>query len=215
MNVLVIAPHPDDEAIGCGGTIRLHFERKDRVCVVFLTSGEAGLKHLPREQAWSVREREAASAAERLGIASTRFFRQPDWTLGATISPTAALLSAVLRTECPETIYLPHEREWHPDHQAVPPIVRAALDAGYDLKPKLLAYEVWTPIQEYDHVEDVTLTMARKLQAVRCYRSQLAGFRYDRAVRGLAQYRGALTLRCRFAEVFRAVSPLHAPSPRT
>jgi hypothetical protein len=73
--------------------------------------------------------------------------------------------------------------------------------------PTLLAYEVWTPLQEYDRVEDITPTMRRKLHAVRCHRSQLAGFRYDRAVRGLNIYRGSMTIGCRFAEVFQAVAP--------
>ena len=56
---------------------------------------------------------------------------------------------------------------------------------------------------QYDHVEDITETMARKLRAVRCYRSQLAQYRYDRAVHGLNQYRGITAAKCRFAEVFK------------
>ena len=66
MNVLVVAPHPDDETIGCGGTLCLHQQRGDRVVVVFLTSGELGLKHLPPQEAWTIREKEA-NAAARIG----------------------------------------------------------------------------------------------------------------------------------------------------
>jgi hypothetical protein len=57
-------------------------------------------------------------------------------------------------------------------------------------------------MRRYDWPQDVTPFMARKLQAVRCYRSQLRTFRYDRAVRGLNQYRGCLAAGCRYAEVF-------------
>src|SRR4051794_41593260 len=111
MNVIVIAPHPDDESIGCGGTICLHATCGDRVSVVFLTSGELGLKHLPREEAWRVREREAECAAAVLGIASTRFLRQPDWSLRDVVDETAVLLRADLEREPPGMIYLPHTRE--------------------------------------------------------------------------------------------------------
>ena len=82
MNIMVIAPHPDDEAVGCGGTIRLHAERGDRVTAVFLTSGELGLPHLPPETACRIREDEAAVAAEVLGIAALSFLRWPDSHVG-------------------------------------------------------------------------------------------------------------------------------------
>lgn len=201
-NILVIAPHPDDESIGCGGTLCRHTARGERVTAVFLTSGELGLEHLPREEAWRVREGEAEAAAGILGLADLVFLRRPDWFVGEGVDDAAALLRPILAREAPQAIYLPHRREWHPDHQAAFAVVGSALrDSGIPV-PDLLAYEVWTPLSEYDQVKDITPVMAQKLRAVRCYRSQLAGFQYDWAVRGLNQYRGALAARCRYAEVF-------------
>ena len=206
MNVVVIAPHPDDEAIGCGGAIRLHVDHGDQVYAVFLTSGEAGLKRLPPEAAWQVREGEAREAAKILGIASTIFLRQPDWCLGDAIDQAAAALAPALAQASPGLIYVPHAREWHPDHRAAIPILRAALAATEYSAPSVLAYEVWTPLENHDRTLDVTSKMKKKLRTVRCYKSQLEGFRYDRAVLGLGIYRGALTLGCPFAEVFEAVT---------
>lgn len=214
MNVLVIAPHPDDEAIGCGGSLCLHAGRGDRVVVAFLTSGELGLKHLPREQAWGVREREAERAAEVLGVASLTFLRGPDWLLGERLAETAAALRPVLQREAPEKIYLPGAQDGHPDHRASLPILRAAQGQADAPPPSLLAYEVWSPLAEYDRVEDVTPVMRRKLRAIRCYQSQLEGFRYDRAARGLNQYRGALAALRPYAEVFQSVAPGSGESVR-
>jgi len=202
MNVMIIAPHPDDEAIGCGGTICLHAERGDRIVVAFLTSGELGLKHLPREHAWKIREQEAEMAATVLGVAALSFLRLPDWHVGDGVEEAAASVAPFLAREAPNTIYLPHPQEWHPDHRACLPLVRRALESNDAPIPTLLTYEVWTPLTQYDDGEDITRVMRRKLKAVRCYRSQIERFRYDRAVRGLNQYRGALAWRCRYAEVF-------------
>jgi LmbE family N-acetylglucosaminyl deacetylase len=202
MSLLVLAPHPDDEAIGPGGTIALAAARGERVVVVFLTSGELGLEHLPREEAWRVREHEAAAAAGVLGLARLHFLCRPDWFLGEEVAAAARLLAPILREEAPAQVYLPHPEEEHPDHRAALPVLRRALEEAGISRPATRTYEVWTPLSRYDAVEDVTPAMARKLHAVRCYRSQLAGFRYDRAVRGLNQYRGCLAARCRYAEVF-------------
>jgi LmbE family N-acetylglucosaminyl deacetylase len=207
MNILVIAPHPDDESIGCGGTICLHTDRGDRVTTVFLTSGEIALKHLPREEAWQIRETEAAAAAEVLGIARLNFLRQPDWFVNEMIEETGAMLHPIIEEEQPEIIYLPHERESIPDHEVSLAIVRSALSRiELSSKINLMTYEVWTPLSEYDHIEDITSVMSRKMKALWCHRSQIGYFRYDQAVRGLNRYRGELGARCRYAEVFQTAS---------
>lgn len=206
--MLVIAPHPDDEAIGCGGAVCLHAGRGDRVSAVFLTSGELGLKHLPCEEAWRIREAESHAAAEVLGLSGATFLRQPDWGVGDQITEAAAALRPVLEREMPALVYVPHADDGHPDHVATLPVLRAAFAevVGSRSPPAVLAYEVWTPLGEFDHVEDITPVMRQKLRAVRCHASQMREFRYDLAIRGLNRYRGALAARCKYAEVFRGVN---------
>src|SRR6185436_21151558 len=76
--VLVISPHPDDESIGCGGTLRGHVLAGDRVEVVFLTSGEAGGHGKPPDETARIREQEAKAAGSILGVRKIEFWKQPD-----------------------------------------------------------------------------------------------------------------------------------------
>jgi len=205
MNILVIAPHPDDEAIGCGGTLCNHAVRGDRIAVVFLTSGELGLKKIPRNQAWKIRESEAARSRKILGITALHFLRLPDWYVSKHIRRAAGFLRPILKQEKPGMIYLPHSGDWHPDHKAALPIVRAALRGSGLPVPAVRGYEVWTPITEPHHIADITKMMPRKLRAVRAHRSQLSEIDYARAVQGLNQYRGELSTRFHYAEVFQNI----------
>lgn len=203
MKVLVIAPHPDDETIGCGGVLCLHRQRGHRSTVVFLTSGELGLKRLPQQRARAWREREARRAASILGVERLHFLRQPDWMLGDDPGPAVRGLRAVLRAEKPALVYVPHAHEWHPDHVAASRILQRALASGKEAVPAIREYEVWTPLTAPDQVEDISRVMPSKLRALRAHRSQLVEFDYERAVRGLNAFRGALSGQCRYAEVFR------------
>jgi N-acetylglucosamine malate deacetylase 1 len=202
MNIMVIAPHPDDEVIGCGGTLSLQIAKGDRVSVVFLTSGELGLKHLVREEAWQIRESEAEEAASLLGIGDLHFLRCPDWFLSDHIDAAGAALAPILTSIHPDMLFVPHVDEWHPDHKAALPVVQSAFGKTSIRKPSMLAYEVWTPMQTFDDVRNISAVMDAKLNALQCYRSQLSDFRYDRAVHGLNEYRGALAAKCDYAEVF-------------
>ena len=204
MNILAIAPHPDDESIGCGGALRKHVLAGARVTVVFLTSGELGLKHLDKEKAWQVREGEARKAAEILGIAETIFLRGPDWMIGD--SAVAEQLQPILESKEWSTVYLPHPGEWHPDHKACVSIVRSAVPTQRDFSAVLRGYEIWTPLSEYQHVEDISAAMAVKLRAIRAHQSQTAQLHYARIALGLNAYRGAIAGRCRYAEVFQHIA---------
>ena len=206
MKILVIAPHPDDESLGCGGAVSLHVQRRDEVNAVFLTSGELGLKKLSREAAWKIREAEARAACKVLGIQEANFLRLPDWMMGDDVAGAAVKLRTVLQDFRPEMIYLPHPHEWHPDHQAALPVLRAALENAAFILPKLRGYEVWTPLTEHQHVEDITQVMSRKLRALRKHASQMQEWDYARAIRGLNAYRGVMAGRCDYAEVFQELS---------
>ena len=149
-----------------------------------------------------------------LGIAAVRFLHQPDGHLGECVTEAAAAMVPLLEQELPDLIYLPHAYDWHPDHRACLPIVNMALASCDVPRPRLLCYEILTPLTEYDEVTDISSVMQRKRKAVRAHRSQVKRLPYDSAVRGLNQYRGAVTHLGQFAEVFAEQGPKIAGIPR-
>jgi N-acetylglucosamine malate deacetylase 1 len=211
MNTLVVAPHPDDETIGCGGRVVLATAAGETVGAVFLTSGELGLEDLAVDRARAVREAEAEEAAQILGIASLTFLRQPDWFLSGAWAQAATALHHLLRREPPNRLLIPHIDEWHPDHAATAAIARMVL-RNVQETIDVQTYEVWTPMTAFDDVEDISVVMPTKLAAVRAYRSQVEKFRYDEAVEGLNRFRGALTGRCRYAEAYGQLEATDQPA---
>jgi N-acetylglucosamine malate deacetylase 1 len=207
VNILIIAPHPDDEAIGCGGAVCLRVEAGDTVGAVFLTSGELGLAPASAEDAIRTREAEAAEAGGILGISTLDFLRLPDQGVAREVRAGATRLAPILERSRPGVVYLPHPGEQHPDHAASLPLVRNALAIARIAPPELRGYEIWTPLAHFEYVEDITRVMPRKLEAIRSHRSQVAKFRYDRAAVGLNQYRGVLAGGCEYAEVMAWLDP--------
>jgi N-acetylglucosamine malate deacetylase 1 len=191
--VLVISPHPDDEAIGCGGTLCRHVAQGDPVRVIFLTSGEGGGHGRSRLETQQLREDESAAAAEILRLDGFEFWHQPDGALRAA-RQVVDRLRKVLAEWKPDFVYVTHDGEMHPDHRAAARIVRNAL-SGPDapaVKPAVFLFEVWTPMQRMDEIVDISDYLACKLAAIRAYRSQCEQVRFDEAALGLSRYRGEL-----------------------
>jgi LmbE family N-acetylglucosaminyl deacetylase len=199
-SVLVVAPHPDDESIGCGGSLALHREQGDRITALFLTSGELGLKQFTPEEAWRIREAETQAAAQVLGIRQLRFLRAPDWFLADHIDSLLPDVRRMFDELAPNYVYVPHSNEWHPDHKAAATIVSSVV-AEKGITAEIRSFEVWTPLTFFQELRDITSVMDRKLRAIRCHDSQLQDIRYDDAIAGLNRYRGAIA-RCQYAEVF-------------
>lgn len=208
-NILVISPHPDDEAIGCGGTICKHIAGGDHVEVIFLTSGEKGGHGRSVEETIITREQESKNAAEILQLAHIEFWREPDGIFAAT-EMNIARLSKKLGLLQPSVVFVPHENEEHPDHKAAALLVNKALEqlGSTETLPVVWMYEVWTPIQEMDHIVDITEHIETKRKAILAYKSQCEVLAFDEAIIGLNRYRGEM--HCwpygEYAEVFKKPS---------
>jgi LmbE family N-acetylglucosaminyl deacetylase len=205
--ILVLSPHPDDEAIGCGGTLRWHVEQGDDVRVIFLTSGELGVRGKDPADTARIRESEAAAAVKVLGCHTLEFWRQRDGHCKVTPA-LVQRLDVLLETTKPDILYVPHGREAHRDHRAALRLVVRVM-ATRVAPPSVLLYEVWTPLQQIDHVQDISAHIEVKCAAIRAHRSQCDIMQFDDAARGLARYRGEMHSwpGGPYAEVFQRLSP--------
>jgi N-acetylglucosamine malate deacetylase 1 len=213
--VLVLAPHMDDETIGCGGSLALHARQGAHITVVFLTDGRLGAADIGvmmgamREQAQreliARRRCEASAAIETLGVQKMVCLDVEDGTLQS--SPDAAeRLRAVLLEVRPELVYLPFWLEEHTDHRAASRVLLdAARGAGLDFR--CVGYEVWTPLFP-NCLVNIEATMPTKKAALAHYASQLQQGAYLHTSVGLNAYRaaGLLNPQGAYAEAFCAMS---------
>lgn len=212
--VLVLAPHMDDETIGCGGTLALHARCGARITVVFMTDGSQGTvdvttlsgeARVRREREINaLRKAESALALHELGIHAAVYLDGPDGRLSAR-SDLAARLRAVIEECRPDLIYLPHFLEEHPDHRATTDVLLAACE-GTSWEFLCMGYEIWTPLFPNCLVR-VSETIELKKRALSHYASQIAQANYTQACLGLNAYRaiGLLDSHDAYAEAFCAV----------
>jgi LmbE family N-acetylglucosaminyl deacetylase len=204
--VMVIAPHPDDEVIGCGGTIRRHVLAGDPVSILYLTRGEhsCGYPWLDPEEKKLERMAEARKSCGILGVQDFVFLDGSDGKCNLpqeSILLTQALRAA-LNERRPKVIYVPHADDNHIDHIAAFRIV-TRLACQSDWQPLVYQYELWSPLTA-DFAVDITSHMRAKLKAIKCHRLALDAFNYLPTAVGLAAYRsGTMLERKGYAEAFK------------
>jgi len=189
---LVVAPHQDDESLGCGGAIALLARANVPVLVVFVSDGSKS--HLdspsyPPERLRETREAEALAALGHLGLATrdATFLRLPDSAVPQAGRPgfdtAVEAVRALLQAWRPATILLPWRRDRHADHVASWQIVRAAV-GKVSVPPRFLEYPIWlwdsteafrTPTEREARAWrlDIAPVLPQKLAAIDAHRSQL------------------------------------------
>lgn len=178
LDILVIAPHPDDAEIGMGGSLALLLAEGYRVGILDLTDGEPtplGSREL--------RSRETEAASQVLGIPWRRCLGLPNRSLEHTLDARWAV-AGVLREVRPRILFAPYWEDAHPDHVAATALIEAARFWAKLTKSDMAGQPHWAAHIYYyfslhlrvherpAFVLDITAHLETKLRAVQCFGSQ-------------------------------------------
>lgn len=210
---LVIAPHPDDEILGCGGTMARMVEEGLDVQVAVVTTGRPPAF---AEDGVAQVQAEMRKAHALIGVSRTHMLGLPAAALDTVpASELNGALARVVSEVRPDTLFVPFLGDIHTDHQlAFLGAMVAARPRNLDGPTRILAYETlsetnWyaapltSPFVPTVHV-DIAATLEKKLAAFACFESQVKAFpdeRSFRTIEALARLRGS-TVYSEAAEAF-------------
>ena len=197
-STLIIAPHPDDESLGCGGLIALLARAKLPVRIVVVSDGSAshpGSREYPPDELSELRESETISAVGCLGLepGQVTFMRMADTLVpspdSSDFSVAVEALRSVIEQATPDTILLPWRRDPHGDHRATWHICMHAMCA-VDSRPRMIEYPVWiwdlgVPSDAPAEGEmtgwrlDVSSVLEQKRSAIDAHQSQTTSLIHD------------------------------------
>lgn len=144
-NALILAPHQDDETLGCGGTILLKRNAGTRVNVAFMTDGSTSHRQFMAAAELCRRRRaEAIEACEVLGVTpdDLRFFDFPDGKLGHHHDAAVAMVVALIDACRPREMFVPYQHDVTSDHEATFRIATEAIrKSGQQVQ--LYEYPIW------------------------------------------------------------------------
>lgn len=225
-NILVIAPHADDEILGCGATIAKEVKNGNNVYVLICTNAHVGAPELFNQASIDQVRNEAIEAHKILGVKDTVFLDFPAPALDQ--YPRYKMsneMVGVIHQHDIDTVYIPHRGDCHKDHAIVHDCAMVACRPLANCNVKhMYAYETLSetewgePIAAdfFVPVKYNTFTIEsfqQKLKAMECFKSQLYQFPASRsleAIEALAKYRGCTVsaLRAEAFEVLRDINCL-------
>ncbi len=199
-NVLVLAPHPDDEALGCSGAIFQLNAMGAFSTIVFLTDGEQ-LYGNPDHDVAEKRRNEGLKSSELLGCREPMFLGFPDGGIAGNTDNIYDRLSGIIRLKKPDIIFSPSLVDHHGDHIAT---AKIAVELMKTLGSFELAfYEVYS-LQRFTHLIDISGVIHQKQRVIMNYETSLYGNPrlYADAVLGLNAFRSIFLQKKSYYEAF-------------
>jgi LmbE family N-acetylglucosaminyl deacetylase len=189
-NILVLAPHPDDDVIGCGGILGIYQKMGAKITIAYMTDGRKGNPKYDENTLVLQRREEAKKATAVLGIDKLTFFDNRDTELSAT-PKTVKELQDILHEVKPEAVFLPFLLDNHHDHRATNDIlIKSSLT--YKAPLTCYGYEIWTPIATPNFLVNITDEIEVKRQAIEQHHSQTELCYIADCILGLCRYRSLL-----------------------
>lgn len=191
---LLLSPHPDDESIGCGGTLLKYSKNFDLIC---LTDGRYGISNCSETESIKIRKKELKSAMRFLGI---DHYVQLDIEDSALIN--AAEIFNQLDLQKYQYIFIPNFLDQHPDHKAVSVLLKNKLKSKtYHKNLKIVLYEVWGTLAVPNYFIDISGIESKKEELINLYKSQTKKINYADRILALNKYRG-MTVNKKSVEAF-------------
>lgn len=173
MKALIIAPHPDDETLCCGGSI---VSLLPNVRVVIVTDGRYGAPSdelRGTDELVQIRKEETKRAMSILGVKDYIFLDFIDTTLREKKNEVKDKLLSIITEYYPDLVFSPSPLDNHPDHYTIGEIIK-------DIYPKALFYIIWERNNvDFNKWEEVRINISNyldlKIKAINEYRSQIGG----------------------------------------
>ncbi len=180
--ICILAPHPDDETIACGGLLAKYGSQCD---VVLLTNGQkGGLIGWSEAQTAEVRKSEFEKAMAFLNVRSYSFMNGMD---SALIDAYQAFAQIDFSTY--DYVLMPHRQDTHADHMVVSAFWKRLVKEK-KFKARAVYYELWGALSVPTHYMDISDVIEQKKEAIAFYQSQLANIDYTSRIVALNHYRG-------------------------
>ncbi|MCX6810328.1 MAG: PIG-L family deacetylase [Candidatus Berkelbacteria bacterium] len=203
--VLVLAPHPDDDVLGCGGLLKSLSESGSNIKIIYFTDGSRGNREAKfSENLIAERENEAIEAGKVLKVFEQKFLRLPHNALKSSID-LAAIIRKEIEFDKPDLILAPSLEEPHPDHLAVLEALNISLK-NYSDGLNIWLYEVFGTgrLNRLFIIDDFIET---KIEALKCHKSQYKIKEYDEAILSLNKFRALSANVGKYAEGYYATGP--------